>query len=421
MFTFRAMDAYKLRSFFIHASILTFSHTLLAQDGFLGKEIRIKPGTFRLDSLLITITQQTGVVFSYNAKKFDSKRRINISSGIRTLGVFLDALKKEKGLAIKMIENYVVITSATKEPPQKAIQPPLTTVVKPTEIIKRDEGFSRSSNPTIKKDSVLTSSVDSTQALVEKKVTLPVEKKQGAPNDTLTQKPKFERSVAQRDSVKSTPKSPLPKKPEADSVKKNPAIIAKPVASNNSVKKSLFSIKKSLFVKTGATVDESSFMGVVVQCGLPIAYATLAANSNLLATHIRYGVGSSYKVSSSVRIHFAISYGNISRSGFFSDTLGIKYPIAVKSNLLRVGLGAEFRLKNRLSLQVIPTVNQLTTNYFINHVSSNLSLFNNAGDDLFYTIKPPYLISNTFSPDASSNVKMWIGVQLNFLYRLNFY
>jgi hypothetical protein len=161
-------------------------------------------------------------------------------------------------------------------------------------------------------------------------------------------------------------------------------------------------------------------MGIAIQGGWPIAYASVSVNSNLLAAQVRYGIGTSYKMSSWLRIHFVVNDGNISRSGSFSDTVGSRHPIAVKSNLLRVGLGAEIRLKNKFTVQVIPSFNQLSTNYSIDNASSDLSLFGKQGDNLFYAIKPPYVISNTFSPSSSSNVKTWIGVQLNLLYRINF-
>ncbi|HLZ15913.1 MAG TPA: hypothetical protein VKQ08_02690 [Cyclobacteriaceae bacterium] len=406
------MGASKLRFVFILLFILIRSCLTFAQDQFINKEIYLRTGSFRLDSLLANITQQTGVVFSYNARKFDSYRPIHITPGIKDLRVLLEVLK-EKGFSIKVMENYVVIAAASKDPMKNKLQQRLASIGKAKELKDPQRQLSVPLPKVIPvaqrmsmRDSIPKPSTKIDSALATER---------DASADTLMPRSSLLEKKIQKDSVLSVEPhmevqitTPLTDHAKA----KRPTVLMRSIPK--------FSLKRNLFVKSGVTLDESSFMGVAVQTGLPFAYVTLSVNSNLLATHVRYGVGTSIRLKSWLRLHLVINNGSVSRSGFFTDSLGNRFPIAVKSNLLRFGLGVEFRMKGKFTVQAISNFSQLTTSYFINHAPSDLSFFSNAGDRLFYTIVPPYVMSNTFTPNSDSNVKTWIGVQLNFLYRINF-
>lgn len=409
------MDAFKLRCilFFLFISI---SYLTFGQNEYLSKPILLRTGKFKLDSLLHTVTQQTGVVFSYNAKKFDTKQRINISSEVNNVKSFLEALKKQNGFSIKVIENYAVISSAPQEVKQKYnLQLQLKAASKP-ENLKRTE-IQKASNvpqlPQVVKDSVRKETLD----------TIP--KKPTISEMTSTQ----EKYYLQVDSLKEEPKPMVNK--NQNMAQANSVTLPSKVSSIDSAQlknqsrkmkpsKSRTPLRKIFFLKGGATLDESSFMGTMIQAGLPAVYGTAAIHSNLLASHIRYGGGASFKLSSGLRLHLVINNGAPERSGFFTDSLGSKHPIAVKSNLFRAGLGVEFSLKGKFVMQLISNFNQLTTTYFIDQAQSDLSLFKRDGDGLFYAISPPYLMTNTFSSNSDSNVKTWIGLQINFLYRIDF-
>ena len=76
-------------------SYLLSAHNSYAQTH-LQKEIYLRPGAAQLDSALQSVRRQTGMVFSYNAKKLNTKQKVLIPSNLRTLSDFLDLLQKEK-------------------------------------------------------------------------------------------------------------------------------------------------------------------------------------------------------------------------------------------------------------------------------------------------------------------------------------
>jgi hypothetical protein len=398
------MVADKLHWVFAMLACFVF-HDVHGQD-YLHKEVYLKVGSVRLDSVLLIVTRQTGVVFSYNAKKIDTHQRIKVGAATKNLGHVLDMLKKEKGFSIKTIENYVVIS----------LPDPLHHV----------GDIPKSPNPlrdptTAKKSTASKQNLVIDQGLPEKK-NEPVassSEKESPAFEEMNVKPVHEqwRSERAKASQRNTrpevkghivlPVFTLPKPTRKDTVRRG---------ETTHVPRT----KNRLFLKQGLTVDESSFMGVSFQAGWPIAYATLSGNSNLLVSHLRYGFGSSVKLNSGLRLHIKLNNGSLHRSGHYTDSLGKRFPLAVKSELMRIGLGLEWSLKNRLTLQVTPIFNWLATRYFINGASSDLRIFGNQGDQLFYTIHAPYAFTNTFSPTSSTNTKSWMGLQLDLLYRINF-
>ncbi len=184
---------------------IPISYLTLAQDQFINKEVYLRAGTFRLDSLLANITQQTGVVFSYNAKKFDTHQGIRISSGIKDLKRFLEVLKKEKGFSIKVIENYVVITSAPKEPMQTKLPLGLATTRKAKELKDLQRQISL---PQLKmippKDTVQAEAQDSIPKESLKIDSALVTEKKKALADTLLQHTPLIEQKIQKDSARSS-------------------------------------------------------------------------------------------------------------------------------------------------------------------------------------------------------------------------
>lgn len=397
--------------------LLTFASPAIGQDqDLLKKVIRLKPGLFRLDSLLQSASQQTGVVFSFNSKKLDTHQHVNIKSGILNLDKILALLKEEKGISIKIIENYIVINSTTTKEAEKKIS-------------------LKSATPQRLVDLNRLKKVNIQNSIAEKKNTDTKENptyKSLKADSSLKQERKKEIAIVIIDSIKTNnidnnsaahsaikPSSNLP----VDSSKKT-VVTAKPEKKGPDKKEKLRQtpIKKtSFFLKPAISADESFLLGTLIQIGLPVFYGTVSANTNFSISQIRYGLGTSLKINDNLRLHLNFNLGDLQKSSEVSDSSGYdKFPITIKSKLNRIGIAAEFSLSKKLLIQIGPMFNHLKTNYFINSLPSNLRIFKGNGDQQFYTITPPYLISNSYSNTSNSNVKTWVGLQINLLYFLNF-
>ena len=173
------------------------------------------------------------------------------------------------------------------------------------------------------------------------------------------------------------------------------------------------------FIKIGPSFDESFFGGAIFQLGHPFLYGTLSYNSNNDVYQVGFGAAASLKLVRRIRLHLTSSVGELKKSSSFSDSAGYIFPIATTGKLVRAGLLAEFPVSKRMKLQVGAQFNSLNTKYFMQTSPTSLSMFRGDGDQTFYTLKPPYLLSNTYSRFSNSNLKTWLGFQLNLLYYIN--
>jgi hypothetical protein len=397
--------------------LLTFAYPVIGQDqDLLKKVIRLKPGLTRLDSLLQFASQQTGVVFSFNSKKLDTHQHIRIKGGALNLDAILALLKEEKGFSIKIIENYIVINSTTTREAGKKI-------------------FLKSATPQQFVDHNKLKKVNIQNSITEKRNTNTKENPtytSPKTDSSLKQELKKEIAVIIMDSTKTNnvdnnPAALSTIKPLPNNINDSTKITSTKVKSEKKVTNQKEKLPKtpikntSFFLKPGISADESFLLGTLIQFGLPVFYGTVSANTNFNISQIRYGLGTSLKVNDNLRLHLNFNLGDLQKSGVISDSSAYdKFPITIKSKLNRIGIAAEFSLSKKLLVQVGPVFNQLKTNYFINSVPNSLRIFTGNGDKEFYTVNPPYLISNSYSSTSNSNIKTWVGLQVNLLYFLNF-
>jgi hypothetical protein len=235
------------------------------------------------------------MVFSFNAKKLNTKKDIIVPSSLRTLSDFLEYLRAERKLTVKVIENYVLISIPSIH-----------------DKLRRVAGMQNAATPRIgnnltaieirrlasQRDSVKISSQDSVRINTLQQAIL------NKPIDTL------KTLLVQNTSVSHNilPDTLNLKSPQIDSGKPE----AKPVDEQrkDSVLKSppVLSSRRELFLRSGVTLDESSFMGIVTHVGFTALYFTVSANSNLLTAHFRYGLGSSIGIHNRLRLSLGLNY-----------------------------------------------------------------------------------------------------------------
>lgn len=378
----------------------------------LNKEIRLKPGSIRLDSLLQSASQQTGAVFSYNSKKINTHQHIQLKDDLISLAKIFTLLKEEKGVSIKTLENYVIIPTYIKQSGKKI---PVKTAAS-QRINSANFKISQSPTADINSNKVKTSTSSSSLKIDS----LPKQELKKKDETAITDSIKAGNGKVQNPSLTgntvSTPsdsakRTVLKKNSEKGNEKRPEKKISTPKSS---------ATEGSLFLKFGIAIDESLYTGILAQVGIPLLYATVSANTNYSVSQIRYGLGTSFKIRNDLQLHFNFNVGDLQKSGLSIDSARVKFPVEVKSQLTRFMVAAEFSPNKKLKIQVGPVLDYLKTNYFINSIPSDLRTFRGNGDHLFYTLNPPYVITNTYSPTSNSNIKTWIGLQMSVLYFLKF-
>lgn len=361
----------------------------------LSMPIRLKAAITSLDSGLRATSQQVGVVFSYNSKKLNTKQAINFGL-VTTLAQFLSQLEKT-GVKIKIIENYIVLS------PQAATKLPIKEVTNDRTLRTTDVSYLP----------------DTATSVSEKK---PVtEKESGILSETIPQE-----TILQKIHMDSLPLvrglAPL-HEPMVKGLAAGPTLNGmRRIFKAPELKPKISNAPKSpsYFGRYGLSVDETTPLGLAAQVGLPYLFGSISLNTSFESSQFRYGLGSSARIKKSTRLILLFSWGSVGRSGQFTDSTATVYPIEVKSKLSRLTAAVEFTITKKLKIQAGPMFNYLQTKYFINSHVSSLQLFKSEGDNLFYAIKPPYVMTNTFSSTTDSNLKTWIGFQVNLFYTLNF-
>lgn len=364
--------------------------------------IFLEPRKYRLDSLLTLAAKQTGLVFSYSPQALNVRQYMTLKSSKLEISTLLAWLKKE-GMTVKRIENYIVLSTALKP---KRVSPPLKAVTKEsgkTPAVQEAVNTIATTNK-ISPVKIVTPMIDTLKKLHDHAAS--------KPSDSIAiQRTRITQPIQPKDTLRLDTIRSVDRQRKPDQTKNTaPQIASSPKPSPKTTEKT-----SPFFIDSGMALDESSFVGLSVRTGIPLLYGTLSAHTNFSVSHVRYGLGTSIGLSRRLRLRFNFSRGDITKSGFYYDSTGSKFPIAAKSTLTRYSVALEFFRNKKISLQAGLVFNQLVTHYYINNAPATLSRFTN-GDHLFYTLYPPYLLSNTYSPTAVSNTKTWIGPELSVYY-----
>jgi hypothetical protein len=197
-------------------------------------------------------------------------------------------------------------------------------------------------------------------------------------------------------------------------------------------------LKGSTLIAIGFAADETYYSNPTARVGFDFLYGTVSYNLGPYA-HWRYGIGGSAKVNDRFSLHLNITTGqgfsekyNIQRFDTIPPTDSIQdpqiietnTPLLVQSKLTRFTLSAEWNLGRGFTLGGGLILNRLKTSYssYGNPVTlSNMLPIGYDADAKYQTINPPYLLGNSYSGNATTNIKTWIGLQLTLIYRLQFF
>lgn len=386
------------------------SGTLFAQStGLLEKKITFANRSIRFDSLLQTITRQSGIKFSYNSRKMNTSYRLRLQATSSTVKLVLEELRKTTGVQYTLIENHIILNiekstlqkPASESLPAKNVQPDRSI----TPAVKSSPDTIALHEPVGPKDSITTPGV-----ILEKKETL------SDSINTTTYAQKLVDASVRPGSVSSEIKSSVTP--------------AQPVAKT----KPPVQPTRSSFLDIGISTEETLFMGATLQGGLPKFFGSVSVKSNGSSTIFLYGLGTSMNVKKKTRVLFTAHIGPYKKdftSNMFtpadtasgiSDTT-VQHRITVKGVLARLTIGVEWKPKpqGNWKLYVGLNVNALQSRYAIDGRNSGLGTLNlQDAERKFSAVYPPYTLTNSYQGNLFVTTKTWIGVELGIRYTINF-
>lgn len=99
--------------------VVNISTARAADVPFLEKSVTVNASNQTFAEIFRTISNQTGVVFSYNSKQFDDQRKTSVSFYNKPLRVVLNALLKPVSCSYKLKKKYIIIKYSEPIPPAK--------------------------------------------------------------------------------------------------------------------------------------------------------------------------------------------------------------------------------------------------------------------------------------------------------------
>jgi hypothetical protein len=405
----------------------------------LHRLVEIKTPGISLDALLHQITAQTGARFSINTRKFPAQKVIAIHTGKQTIQNWLDQLHQHTGIYYATLGDHIILLDNPPHTPAK--QPPHTTgnnntSVKNIPVAPRPNNTpvakrTSASNRTGAKNAAPRNEQPVTQQPTVPPHTSPTASTHPSPpldtpvvKDTAANMPaaaignSTAKDTAGIDSAARTAFAPVPGSRTANQQRnaKTPTTRHTPSVAAGNKHNGQQGIFHDLFAKGGLAADDVFYANAMVQAGIPYVYGIVGYGSSFKLLGFRYGLGASLPLSNKWRLHLQVTTGRLA-SQF--DSLSIHWQF--KTQLHRAGVMAEVNAGNNLSIQFGPVLNIMKLRFYSNGNNTAPGLTRAMADEKFNLIQPIYTLSDNYSVTSANSTKLWVGLQISFLYRFNFF
>lgn len=411
-------------------------------DPMFYKEVQLPRRTYTLHALTREIQKQSGLTFSYDAVKIDPDRTVKLgrSNSHFTVQQLLILVRRKTGVGYKVVsDKHIIYTPSgrkqrrSKPPPKLKKAPPVKKQAPPpvpapadepeeetadepyVAVLREDSSFSQ--QVIVVGDSMLAMSYYASGAGGGGGAYGGYTDRQAAKYPTMTEPEEEAAGNGKRSAYGSAYSTPLGQT----------ATVAY--------------LKRSSFIAAGFSADESYYFNPTLRAGFSFLYGTIAYNLGNFA-HWRYGLGTSAKLGERWTGHLEWNTGNTIAQRYTITSMDTfqpppvdsipqppvitesNRPLLVQSRLNRFTFAVEWDMGRGFGLGGGLTLNLLKTTYYSNGNAVALRDVLPVGydaDKKYKTITPPYVFSNGYSADSPSHNKMWIGVQLRFVYRLHFF
>lgn len=412
--------------------LLWLSEGLSAQKGnpMFYKEILLLHKPYTLHTLTKEMQLQTGITFSYNASKINAQKKIRIKPGKLTVDALLALIKKRSGISYKVVNNFHIIYTAAvvsgKPKPKKTKAKQETAVLINNRPVIKNEGMDEEDGPYTSGDTAAQHTVVVGDSLTASYYYMGGGGGGYGGGYTLDNVPKFpnEQEEEWEDQYERLNRP--------YSFKENNATVD--------------FIKESILAAVGFSADELYYFNPTAKLGFDFLYGTVSYNIGSSYPHWRYGIGASAKINEKWSLHINANTGGMQSAAFNAITVDTiltipqpppldsimfdttyvqrNTPFNVNSKLTRFTLSAAYHINRNFSIEAGLTLNHLKTNYTSNNnpvALRDILPFGLDADTKYRSINPPYTLGNSYNAAESSNVKVWLGVQLTFIYRLSFF
>ncbi|MFM7858312.1 MAG: hypothetical protein ACKO96_41940, partial [Flammeovirgaceae bacterium] len=127
----------------------------------------------------------------------------------------------------------------------------------------------------------------------------------------------------------------------------------------------------------------------------------------------------SAKINDQLTLRLIASYGLMRKDfSFPGDSLKTNRTISTHSSLSSATLYLEKRTPKKFIVQFGIRFNILSTTYYESGVVTSISSLGAKADQQVKLISPPFLLGNSYIDGSSNDVKTWIGLQVNLLYKM---
>lgn len=416
----------------------------------------VLPGTaLRFDSLLGIVSRQTGARFSVNTRKFPPGRIIRVGSGAMSMAKLLVEIRQYTGIYYTILGDHIIFID-NPPPDVKPVLPRPTTKVltkmkAPATIVTPWRQQLHTLPPRYPSPVILTNLdtaiypfiADTARALSKRDSTwgriYPLtdssrqltltggwslrpgwQWKKGADSSQYTSV-----IITRKDTAadKTTTATDIAKLRKATAAGKTSALQSwwqntfashyqRPASmkGNGSNERRPF----VFLLNAGVSADEMNYVNPTLQLGFPFLYGIGSWSSNFSNSSLRWGAGTSIRLSDDWRLHLQGTTGQLKQSW---DTMTLVATMKVQH--LKLALIAERKLGHHFSLQGGLSFNRMLTRYY--DFNGQFQALDKPGmeamKNYFILPQPPYTLSDNYG--SNGNVKTWIGFQLGIFYNMN--
>ncbi|HMV10277.1 MAG TPA: hypothetical protein PKL56_00525 [Cyclobacteriaceae bacterium] len=372
----------------------------------LSRNITLSTQKVRLDTLLQTITRQTGIRFSYNSKRLNTAYKLTLIKRQLTVREALEQLKNKTNVLYALIETHIILnidkSTIQKSPPAK----PLARLTQPTSL----------------------KPISPEKVEEQKEVKLP------APSDTtyLTSSKLLLPEIATilKDSASSQTDNAVPFSTDSSSLQ----VATTKTGQRDSAKHRVTPVTKSwspqkksgYFIDLGVNMEETLFLGATLRTGTNSFFGTISLKSNGQSALVLYGLSGALRSGTRSRVLINTYFGKYSKSIFATtvsvDTVKTNHKIVVSGIWFGINTGIEWNLNSSGTWKLFAglSFNALESKYKVDGQSKGLTGMPGSNPERKYAaFYPFYTLSNTYTDTSFESLKTWIGLHVG-LYRTIF-
>ncbi|HET8572967.1 MAG TPA: hypothetical protein VFL76_03765 [Edaphocola sp.] len=405
-------------------------------DPMLYKEIQLSKKWYTFDELTHIIQQQTGITFSYNASKITGDRRFRVKDQRMTAIKLLAVIKRKSGIGYKAIHPGFIVYQVPENTPHKHRKSHKKQKAKT--IVPRRAGPVKQLVITSGQRAVPGTGVSSSADSAPQTIIVI--------GDSTTASGYYFGGGVGGGSMGSI--EMVMRYPGKDDNVVNPYASLNPPGGGHQQQANPWNqgaigvfFRKNFLLGVGLSADETYYLSPALHFGFRFLYADLSYNVGDYS-QFRYGLGAEAQINEHWALGVGISTGKSFSKSYVYTTFDTVFPppdssnptplpvitetntpLFVQSRLTRFSLSAIRKINKDLSISGSLVINRLSTQYFSRDQPFDLNSLEPPvidADNRFRTMKPPYVLSRSYSPAGARLTQLWLGFRVSVFYRLNF-